>query len=81
VATSAVNFVCPVSPTQPKPETEGRYKTMPKAKKMKLRDQKPSKDPRGGVHQGPPTHGLNSVGTEGGTNKNQHHHHGGHSRF
>ena len=53
---------------------------MPKAKKhMKLRDQKPQKDPRGG--HGNRGHQLNTAGTEGGTNKNQKHEHGGRSRF
>jgi hypothetical protein len=55
---------------------------MPKEKKsMKLRDQKPQKDPHGGGSHGKPTHNLNTAGTEGGTNKNQRHHHGSHSRF
>jgi|1186.fasta_scaffold378217_1 hypothetical protein len=55
---------------------------MPKAKKsMKLRDQKPAKDPRGGGHGHVKNHQLNSAGTEGGTNKNQKHHHGGHNHF
>ena len=49
---------------------------MPKEKKtMKLRDQKPQKDPQGGRHHGAPTHRLNTAGTEG--NKDQRHHHGG----
>jgi hypothetical protein len=54
---------------------------MPKAKKsMKLRDQKPVKDPRGGGKHGAPTHNLNTAGTEG--NKEQKHGHGrGHSHF
>jgi hypothetical protein len=56
---------------------------MPNEKKsIKVRDQKPQKDPRGGGHgHGPRQHQLNTVGTEGGTNKNQKHHHGGHSHF
>jgi hypothetical protein len=60
---------------------QGSKKTMPKAKKsMKLRDQKPAKDPRGGGHKGHGTAHLNTAGTEG--NKNQRHRHGGdHSHF
>jgi hypothetical protein len=56
---------------------------MPKEKKtMKLRDQQPAKDPRGGnPKHGPPHQHLNSAGTEGGTSKNQKHHGGGHSHF
>jgi hypothetical protein len=50
---------------------------MPKAKKsVKLRDQKPMKDPRGG---GARNKSLNTVASEG--SKNQKHHHGGHSHF
>jgi hypothetical protein len=54
---------------------------MPKEKKsLKLRDQKPEKDPRGGGKGHNKNHQLNSVGTEG--NKDQKHHHGGgHNHF
>ena len=53
---------------------------MPKEKKsVKLRDQKPLKDPRGGGGHGAKNKSLNTVGTEG--SKNQRHHHGGHSHF
>jgi hypothetical protein len=54
---------------------------MPKAKKsMKLRDQKPMKDPHGGGHGGAKNKNLNSVGLEG--NKEQKHGHGrGHGHF
>jgi hypothetical protein len=49
---------------------------MPKAKKsMKLRDQKPAKDPVGGHRHGPHNKQLNSAGTEG--SKDQHRRHGG----
>ena len=53
---------------------------MPTAKKtMKLRDQKPAKDPVGGnVRHGGGRHHLNTVGTEGGTGKNERR---GRSRF
>jgi hypothetical protein len=55
--------------------------TKPK-KNVEVRDQIPSKDPQGGgAKHGPKQHQLNSVGTEGGTDKNQKHHHGGHSHL
>jgi hypothetical protein len=50
---------------------------MPKAKKsVKLRDQKPMKDPVGGVKN----KSLNTVTSEGAI-KNRHHHGGTHSHF
>jgi len=53
---------------------------MPKEKKqIKIRDQKPQKDPHGGRH-GNRGHQLNSAGTEGG-NKDQRHEHRGRNRF
>jgi hypothetical protein len=54
---------------------------MPKEKKsMKLRDQTPDKDPRGGKGHGAKNHQLNSAGTEGSKDQ-KHHHGGGHSHF
>jgi hypothetical protein len=54
-------------------------KKMPKAKKaLKLRDQKPAKDPKGGGHKhGVPTKHLNAVDTSG--SKDQRHGHRQHN--